>query len=183
MMILFLNISIAYSQIQQVIPPSPTASALGQYIDNPVSLYTGKPVIKIPLYQINMNDFSLPISLSYDAKGIQVGQVASNVGLGWSLNAGGIITRSVHGSPDDLDVRDFYKKVPDYEYPYYDFDTGVLRHKINLDLDINILNLYYFRDFVDMGIFSESGLIFNQKNETEPDVLWFSRKILFRCEK
>ncbi len=29
-------------------------------------------------------------------------QVASNIGLGWNLNTGGIITREVHGVEDEL---------------------------------------------------------------------------------
>jgi len=42
------------------------------------------------------------IDLSYQATGITVEQIASWVGLGWQLYAGGIITRSVRGYPDDL---------------------------------------------------------------------------------
>jgi hypothetical protein len=84
-----------------VIPPSPTAAALGKYGEIPVSLYTGVPNISIPLYEINEGDIKLPISLSYHAGGIKVEEIASNVGLGWSLNAGGVITRTVRGKPDD----------------------------------------------------------------------------------
>ncbi len=49
---------------------------------------------------------SVPISLSYHASGIKVQQKASSVGLGWSLNAGGAITRVMRGLPDD--VKDGY---------------------------------------------------------------------------
>jgi YD repeat-containing protein len=84
-----------------VIPPSPTAAALGKYGEIPVSLYTGVPNISIPLYEIQEGDIKLPISLSYHASGIKVEEVASNVGLGWSLNAGGVITRTVRGADDD----------------------------------------------------------------------------------
>ncbi|PZQ98449.1 MAG: hypothetical protein DI539_29375, partial [Flavobacterium psychrophilum] len=70
--------------------------------DNPVSLYTGTPEITVPIYEIKSNKLSLPISISYHASGNKVEDIASNVGLGWTLNAGGVITRTVYGLPDDV---------------------------------------------------------------------------------
>lgn len=85
----------------RITPPSPTAAALGKYGDIPVSLYTGVPNISIPLYEFRSKKLTVPISVSYHASGVKVDEVASNVGLGWSLNAGGAITRTVRGLPDD----------------------------------------------------------------------------------
>jgi hypothetical protein len=42
----------------------------------------------------------VPVSLSYHAS-LKVDDVASWIGAGWSLNAGGVITRSVRGRPDE----------------------------------------------------------------------------------
>lgn len=85
-----------------VIPPSPDVSALLKHIDFPVSHYTGTPQISVPIYTIKMNSFSVPISLSYHASGIKVDETASWVGTGWSLNAGGVISRTVRGVPDEI---------------------------------------------------------------------------------
>ncbi|SMC74821.1 hypothetical protein [Pedobacter africanus] len=85
------------------IPPSPTAAGLGAYAETPVSTYTGVPSINIPLYEIDAKGFKLPISLAYQATGVRVEDEASWVGLGWSLFAGGVITRSVKGL-DDIPV-------------------------------------------------------------------------------
>ncbi|RQO30403.1 hypothetical protein DBR32_12605 [Taibaiella sp. KBW10] len=83
-------------------PPAPNTASLGKYVDNPVGYYTGVPGISVPLYEIKERNFSLPISLSYHAGGIKVEEVSSNVGLGWVLNAGGAIVRSVKDIPDDF---------------------------------------------------------------------------------
>jgi len=88
--------------IPQVIPPSPEAASLGKYADIPIGKYTGIPNINIPLYEIKSRDITVPISLSYHASGVKVEEEASWVGMGWSLNAGGVITRSVRGNDDFL---------------------------------------------------------------------------------
>lgn len=73
---------------------------MAQYADFPVSLYTGTPAIDIPIYTIDLGDYKFPINLSYHASGIRVAQEASWVGLGWVLNAGGAIMRTIRGHDD-----------------------------------------------------------------------------------
>ncbi|MCD6067050.1 MAG: hypothetical protein K0S33_1876 [Bacteroidetes bacterium] len=92
----------SYVSGPSVLSPSPNASGLGRYAEFPVSLYTGIPGISLPIYTISAGELSVPISLSYHAKGVRVEDQASWVGLGWSLNAGGVVTRSVIGLPDDV---------------------------------------------------------------------------------
>jgi len=89
-------------QLLKVVPPSPNVASLGKYGDVPVGLYTGVPNISIPLYEIKDGSLDLPVSLSYHAGGIKVEEIASSVGLSWSLNAGGVIGRNVRGLPDDI---------------------------------------------------------------------------------
>lgn len=89
---------------QQMLPsdvPTPNASSLGRYGDVPVSYYTGRPNVTIPIYTLNVRDFSLPISLSYDAGGVLVNSLPAWVGQNWTLNAGGVITRTVQGRYDE----------------------------------------------------------------------------------
>lgn len=87
--------------LPQPIPPSPTASSLGKYGEIPVGKYTGVADVSIPIWEIENGDIKIPISLSYHASGVKIEDIASWVGLGWSLNAGGVITRSVMGKPDE----------------------------------------------------------------------------------
>jgi YD repeat-containing protein len=93
----------AQPDIMKIAPPSPTVASLGKYGDMPVNMFNGTPGISIPLHEIKSRDLSLSLSLSlsYHASGIKVEEQASWVGLGWSLNCGGIITRSVRGITDD----------------------------------------------------------------------------------
>ncbi len=90
---------------KNLIPPSPTAYELGRYGAQPVSFYSGTPSIGIPIYTLDAGGFSLPISLSYNASGIKVEEIASWVGLGWSLNAGGVISVITKGASDFINER------------------------------------------------------------------------------
>ncbi|MEO7215177.1 SpvB/TcaC N-terminal domain-containing protein [Mucilaginibacter sp.] len=87
--------------LRNLMPPSPNASSLGRYSEWPVSLYTGVPNISIPIYEVKGRSIKLPIDISYHASGNRVGDIASWVGLGWNLNAGGMISRSVRNLPDE----------------------------------------------------------------------------------
>jgi YD repeat-containing protein len=80
---------------------SPTASAIAKYVDFPVSLHTGVPQINIPIYTVTEGPLQLPITLSYHASGLRVNEPSSWVGAGWSLDAGGVISRTVKGIPDE----------------------------------------------------------------------------------
>jgi YD repeat-containing protein len=88
-------------RLKTVVPPSPNAAGLGKYVDWPVNLYTGVPTLDIPLYQMQSRSLQVPISLSYHAGGNKVTDIASWVGLAFSIQSGGLITRSIVGLPDD----------------------------------------------------------------------------------
>jgi hypothetical protein len=71
--------------------------------NNQVNLFTGRPEISVPIHSYSKNGIAFNVSVEYSgAGGIQVGETPSLVGLGWYLNAGGAITRTVKGMPDDL---------------------------------------------------------------------------------
>lgn len=83
-------------------PKTPEAAALGKFGDVPVSYNTGIPNISVPLYTLNSRSISVPISINYHAGGVKVNEIASSVGLGWSLEAGGMITHSPSGKRDNI---------------------------------------------------------------------------------
>lgn len=96
-----IQVSRANFAAKTIAPPAPEAAELGKYGNVPVSLYTGTPQINIPLYELKGNSLSLPLGLSYNASGFNPQSIATWVGLYWSLNAGGVITRSALGNPDN----------------------------------------------------------------------------------
>lgn len=83
-----------------VIPPSPNAASLAKYGDLPVSLYTGTTDITVPIYTASIKGLQIPITLSYHTGGIKLNEEASWVGLGWALNAGGNISRTIMDKDD-----------------------------------------------------------------------------------
>ena len=80
---------------------SPNSSSLGKYGDVPVSYHTGVAEITVPIFTVQEGNLQVPITLSYHSNGIRVDEVAGWVGLGWSLNAGGSIARTIMGGPDE----------------------------------------------------------------------------------
>lgn len=93
--------------------PSPNAASLGIYGEVPVSYFTGIPNIGIPLYTLEGPGVKFPLSLNYYAGGIRPDIHPSWVGLNWSLNFGGVITRVVNKYPDE------WKNEDQNYYGYY----------------------------------------------------------------
>jgi hypothetical protein len=127
--VLFIN-DLAQAQdkiLGQVNIASPNAASLGKFGDIPVSYHTGIPNVSIPLYTLQDGKLSVPISLSYHAGGVKVDEMASSVGLGWALNAGGVITRTVKDKPDErhtASLQQSHGYFSDYGLNYYDPSDG-----------------------------------------------------------
>lgn len=81
--------------------PSPSAASLGKFGDVPVSLATGTPDVGIPIFTLRGRTLEVPIALRYHASGIRVEEIGGWVGMGWALEAGGAITRTVRGLADE----------------------------------------------------------------------------------
>lgn len=90
----------ASKMVPKVIAPNLDANALGVFDKQSVNLSTGTPSISVLLHAIRVGNMELPIQLQYDASGIKVGQMATSVGLGWSINNSGILTQEVRDKID-----------------------------------------------------------------------------------
>ena len=120
--------------LRTVIPPSPNVSALGKFGDWPVGLFTGVPSIDIPIYELKGRSVSVPVSIDYHAAGIRVGETASWVGLGWALNAGGCISRTIQGLPDE---DGYLVTVSNYTNPNNSCNGGVINTATQTDDELS----------------------------------------------
>lgn len=122
------------SQENTTIPPSPKSSLFLKYGDVPVSHSSGVPDISIPLYTIKSGDLEIPIVLKYHIRNVKPGYDPSDVGLGWTLDFGGQISRTIYGSPDDATL------IPPNPFPYYQLNQDIWDHANYLNMCYN--NLY-----------------------------------------
>lgn len=99
--------SLAFSQeLPNVIGSTPlssnSASAAKDVVAG-VNYFTGMPNVSIPLYSYSdKNGLSLNITAGFFTGGIRNGEIPSIIGMGWNLNAGGVVSRTVNGLPDDI---------------------------------------------------------------------------------
>lgn len=134
---------------QQIVWPStPEASSLGEYGDIDVNLYTGSANVNLAGPSLQGNHINMPVSINYATGGIKVEDPGTWVGLGWTMVAGGSITRSVRNVPDTkANYYDYATEIenrliqpagtPDFDW--YDFYRKVARNEIEFNHDI-----YYY---------------------------------------
>ncbi len=112
--------------VPQPFPRSPGATAFEKYGTYQVNEFTGVPDISIPLYTVEAGGLQVPITLSYHASGNKVTDVSSWVGLGWSLSAGGQVSRRTMGLPDDIGEGYLNGQMPAMGTVDYTTDAGVI---------------------------------------------------------
>ena len=93
--IIFLLVTI--SGKAQDFNPGPEAQNLTERKNVTVDYATGLFHYTVPLYQLKSGDYELPISLDYIAKGVKVSDPEGLIGQNWTLNVGGIVTRTMRG--------------------------------------------------------------------------------------
>jgi hypothetical protein len=121
---------------------SPNAAAANKAGGMPVNIFTGIPSVSAPLYSYSdQNGLGLHISADYFAGGIRAAEAPSVLGMGWSLNYGGEITRIVRGAPDDVSPNgfmwssaipnDFRSDANKYYYDTLDAEQDIFQFSIN----------------------------------------------------
>ncbi|MGZ8554696.1 MAG: hypothetical protein ACXWV8_14890, partial [Chitinophagaceae bacterium] len=101
----------SFKKLAAVPLQTPQAASLSKYVEYPVSYYNGLAQVSIPIYEIVSGDISVPVTLSYHGSGIRVQEEASWVGLGWTLNAGGVITHDIKGGNDEVGLNHSFNQV------------------------------------------------------------------------
>lgn len=124
-----------HDNLQNGFIPSPDAGNAASARSITVDPYTGMLQAGFTLYSYKnaSTGLSHSISIGYNGGGgIHVDDIASNIGLGWSLNTGGVITRSIN------DIADEFGYAVDTGN-----DPGVLKVYLAGTADGQIDNYYY----------------------------------------
>lgn len=112
---------------EKFVPLSPTATQMNKFSDIPINYSTGVVDISIPLLDVAGKTIQVPIGLRYSGGGVKVNDPSNKVGLGWYLDVGGAINRTIRSLPDEginvrLDVQAIYHRINEapriYDYPY-----------------------------------------------------------------
>lgn len=94
---------------------SPQSYAFEKYGNVPVNLYMGAIDLKIPITTIGNNEVNISTDLNYDSSGFVPHKKSDAAGIGWSILAGGRITRIVNGTADEYignNLEDAYQVNP-----------------------------------------------------------------------
>ncbi|MEO6454235.1 MAG: DUF5977 domain-containing protein [Ginsengibacter sp.] len=155
----------AFKKMASVPLQSPQAASLSKYVEFPVSYYNGLAQISFPIYEVVTGDISVPISLSYHGGGIKVQEEASWVGLGWTLNAGGVITHEIKGGNDEVGIYNQFNKV----YP-----NGMGNTYLENSYTTGVTNINFNSVYNNSGISYDPLNLYNQLSggiaDTEPDM-------------
>lgn len=132
-----------------------------------VNPLTGTANVNIPLYTVVSGSLSLPVSLNYVGDGIKPKDIEGTAGMGWNLSAGGSISRTVRGLPDDCNRDNDNNILRGWMDPLNTYPTYINGFTVNNDglfytcsdeaADITYINNY-----------------FPYTNDSEPDMFYIN---------
>lgn len=104
-------------------PSVPSASAMnyGKQAEINTNFYTGAAGYSLPLCSISDATVNHGVSIAYNSS-FRVSEIASNVGLGFHLAAGGLITRTILSLEDDDKDKGFYHQ--GFDLNAFDFNEA-----------------------------------------------------------
>ncbi|MDY0285762.1 MAG: hypothetical protein RBR21_06465 [Bacteroidales bacterium] len=141
-----------YGYKNNILPPSPTAADFSRIAEIQSETATGVPNISIPIFALQLDELTIPITASYNAGGIKVEQLPGNIGLGWSLSVGGTISRVMHQQPDETQTTgylDYIENMPPRGAILSDPDNNDIKDMFealangDLDLEPDIFHYSY----------------------------------------
>lgn len=143
--------------LPEVIPPSPTVANLMTFEEVPVDHYSGQPDISIPLYAKNLGfGIQMPLALRYNTMGVRINSRSGWAGTGWSLEAGGVISRTVRGTADEEQL------------------GGLNGVEIGIFHNNDFWNYGTFSGFAQQEFIWNAGGTSSQKYDHQPDLFQFS---------
>lgn len=186
---IFFKVLCGQDMIQKpiTIAPTPEASNFINYYITPAVSATGTMNIKIPIHEIIIDDIKLPIELNYHTGGIKVNDLSGSVGLGWSLNAGGGIYRSINNMADEKysdnhhtylsSIYNLEELIPGNGSVYTFNNQAKLQSISSGSSDLNPDNYSYsFLNFSG-GLYFDNNKVFKNDNSEALDFSYSSNKL------
>lgn len=147
-----------FAKMVDFLPPAPNATAIVKYGGLSINKNNGAPSINIPITSISSRKIGTSVSLGYSSTGIKVDEIASRVGMGWALLAGGVITRTVRGTPDENNTRLLPPPSLNYGWTLYDYMRKVAMPTIyggGYDSEPDLFN-FNFNGYSGSFVFDEN---------------------------
>ncbi|MEG1592725.1 hypothetical protein [Chryseobacterium sp.] len=162
--------------------PDPTSSSIQSYVKYKTSPALGVPSVNVPLYTLESDDkkAAVALSLSYHLYNSRSGMAATEVGLGWTMFKGAIISKESGAKNNEFTEAStltkhnsdrFYYSIPGFNgmfQIYKDTSTGELKL---YDLNASKLKIEFVRDLTSTKLIINSfkitdntGLIYNFNN-------------------
>ncbi len=151
--------------------PVASVSNLAAYNNTPASIASGTSNISIPLLEIpsRSKNISLPLALAYNSKNVKPLEPAGEVGTGWSLLAGGVISREIIGSLNEVQYSnnpssnspEIFNDIYYYNLPgvsgKFKFNKNATTGNIDIQsLSPNKVKITYIKDTVETLYFTVS---------------------------
>ncbi len=93
--------------------PGQQAKSLLESKNVTVDYATGIFHYRVPLYTLTSGDYELPVSLDYTGKGVKMEDAAGPMGYNWTLNTGGVVTRTIRGGIADESANGYLNVSPE----------------------------------------------------------------------
>lgn len=115
---------------------------------------TGIFYYKVPVHEIKVGNFTLPITLDYAARGVNLEDEPGVVGCKWNLNTGGVVTRQLRGGMAD--------ETEDRGAAYMFGESGCYTYPVNMrarDGESDIFTVVFNGRSVNFVIYHEWGVL------------------------
>lgn len=114
---------------------------------------TGMFHYRIPLYTLKSGGYELPISLNYTASGVRTEDLPGITGYNWTLNCGGVVTRTVRGGIADEGSDGFLDAARKNLPPLTNDTTSINKHERDGECDLftAVFNGQQINFFIRLG--------------------------------
>ncbi|MBK9570512.1 MAG: hypothetical protein IPO53_11790 [Chitinophagaceae bacterium] len=140
------KIDLNHQVVDYIKKSTPQASQFQRYGDVPISANTGTANISVPFFKLGIKNVDWNIGIDYNSGGFKVSELAGCAGLGWKLNAVGLISARIYQRCDvfvNNVANDSVNRRTMSVFPTYD---PMVDHPCEYGSDIELLSTLIFKN-------------------------------------